>query len=255
VYDESIVPLLRRMLNLEKLDLYLVIIHKETLIDGNDLECNIINYLSHLKKFQFNIHSFISIDNPINLQPKEDIRHTLRNIENNRIISYVNYYPESRMGYCNIYSYPCSNRMRYYYNVTNNFPGGLYKYVRKISLFDEYSFEHEFFIRISQAFPFMKSLSLTNHIPQKNKQSEEPNLSIVQFIHLNELNFDDAHDDYIEQFLVDTKTSLPNNISLGIEYHQLTRVTHDFTRPATRNNCEKCCYKYCNHESNMPKDI
>ncbi len=55
--------------------------------------------------------------------------------------------------------------MRYYHNITNNFPGRLYKYVRKISLSNEYPFEHEFFIRISQSFPFMESLSLTNRTP------------------------------------------------------------------------------------------
>ncbi len=52
----------------------------------------------------------------------------------------------------------------------------------------------------------MKSLSLTNQTPQNKKQSEETNLSIAQFAHLIELNFDDAHDDYIKQVLIDTKT-------------------------------------------------
>jgi hypothetical protein len=40
---------------------------------------------------------------------------------------------------------------------------------------------------------------LTNQTPQNKKQSEETNLSIAQFAHLIELNFDDAHDDYIKQ--------------------------------------------------------
>jgi hypothetical protein len=58
------------------------------------------------------------------------------------------------------------------------------------------------------------------------------------------LNFDEAHDDYIEQFLFDIKTFLPNNILLGIEYQQLKRVTDNFTRLETRNNCSKVGYPY-----------
>ncbi len=43
--------------------------------------------------------------------------------------------------------------MKYYKNIINSFPGGLFKYVREIFLFDERPFEHEFFIQIAQAFP------------------------------------------------------------------------------------------------------
>ncbi len=62
------------MSNLEKLGLYLSIIHKETFIDGNNLKYNIINHLLHLKQFQFNIHSFVPVDNRNNLPSNEDIR-------------------------------------------------------------------------------------------------------------------------------------------------------------------------------------
>ncbi|CAF4910857.1 unnamed protein product, partial [Rotaria sp. Silwood2] len=154
------------MSNLEKLDLHLLIDHNKIFVDGNDLKKNIINYLSYLKIFQFDIYSFISIYNQINLPSKEDIQHTLTNLGNNQIISCVNYFSKSKIGYCHIYSYPLSNRITYYHNITNNFPDGLFKYVRKISLFDEYSFEYEFFIRISQSFPFIEYLSLKNQTPQ-----------------------------------------------------------------------------------------
>ncbi|CAF2612711.1 unnamed protein product [Rotaria sp. Silwood2] len=261
VYDKLIVPLLQRMSNLEKLDLHLLIDHNKIFVDGNDLKKNIINYLSYLKIFQFDIYSFISIYNQINLPSKEDIQHTLTNLGNNQIISCVNYFSKSKIGYCHIYSYPLSNRITYYHNITNNFPDGLFKYVRKISLFDEYSFEYEFFIRISQSFPFIEYLSLKNQTPQNHKQYQETNLSIVQFLHLTELDFQEAHDDYIEQFLIDTKTSLPNNILFDIDYHQLKRVTHTFTRAATRNNCAKLVLSFLSFdvlplvEFILPSDI
>jgi len=65
--------------------------------------------------------------------------------------------------------------MKFYYYITNNFPGGLFKYVQKISLFDEYPFEHEFFIRISESFPIVKNLSLTNPTPQNKNQLHQTN--------------------------------------------------------------------------------
>jgi hypothetical protein len=43
-----------------------------------------------------------------------------------------------------MYSYPYT--LTYYDDISNNFPGGLFKCVREISLFDERSFEHEFFV-------------------------------------------------------------------------------------------------------------
>ena len=43
VYDELVVPLLHRMSNLEKLNLYMNVIERKTFFDGDDLKMNIIN--------------------------------------------------------------------------------------------------------------------------------------------------------------------------------------------------------------------
>ncbi|CAF1436633.1 unnamed protein product [Rotaria sordida] len=45
-YDELIVPVLHRMSNLEKLDLYLIVCQRQTFVDGNQLKINIINHMS-----------------------------------------------------------------------------------------------------------------------------------------------------------------------------------------------------------------
>jgi hypothetical protein len=45
--------------------------------------------------------------------------------------------------------------------------------VKSITLYDEYPFEHEFFIQISQSFPIVKRLSLTNKTPQTENNLEE----------------------------------------------------------------------------------
>ncbi|CAF4903585.1 unnamed protein product, partial [Rotaria sp. Silwood2] len=51
-------------------------------------------------------------------------------------------------GQCYIYTY--LYKLKHYYNITNNFPGGIYKCVREVSLYDERAFEHEFFLRVVQ---------------------------------------------------------------------------------------------------------
>ncbi|CAF4566190.1 unnamed protein product [Rotaria socialis] len=74
---------------------------------------------------------------------------------------------EQYRGQCHVYSYPFL--MQYYDDITNNIPGGLYRCVRVVSLYDEHPFENEFFIRIAQSFPFMEELSLINRHSQNHK--------------------------------------------------------------------------------------
>ncbi|CAF0941560.1 unnamed protein product [Rotaria sordida] len=93
----------------------------------------------------------------------------------------------------------------------------------------------------------MESVSLTNQKPQKEKEYEERNLSIAQFFHLTELNFDDTDDDYIKQFLVGRRIYLSNNVLISVEYYRLQRVTHNFTRASTKK-AVKNMDKYYNDE-------
>ena len=144
VYNELIVPLLHRMINLEELDLYLVVYCEKRFIDGNDLKDNIINHLPQLNKFTFNIRSCLRLNDQIYLSSNEDIQHTFKDFKNNKIISCVDYFQDVNIGQCHIYSYPY--KVKYYEYITNNFPGGLFKYVREVSLYDEHPFEHEFFL-------------------------------------------------------------------------------------------------------------
>ncbi|CAF2589572.1 unnamed protein product [Rotaria sp. Silwood2] len=131
--------------------------------------------------------------------------------------------------------------MIYYSDVTNQFPGGLYEYVRQVSLFDEKPFEHEFFLRIQKSFPLLEILCVKNKKPQIRKQSNDNQqyLSLIQFSSLSELRLNDVHNDYIEEFLFHTKTYLAKNVNLFIEYESLERITHNFTRECTRINCAK----------------
>ncbi|CAF4258033.1 unnamed protein product [Rotaria magnacalcarata] len=143
-YNELIVPLLHQMSNLEELDLHLVVYCEKRSIDGYDLKYNIINNLLRLNKFIFNIRSRLSINDQVYLSSNED------------------YHKE---GQCHIYSY--LSQAKYYEYITNNFPGGLFKYVREVSLYDERPFEHEFLVKIAKSFPFMERLTVYNDKPQK----------------------------------------------------------------------------------------
>jgi hypothetical protein len=239
------------MSNLEKLGLDLTIDVNERFIDGNDLKENILNRMSSLNRFTFDIHSIMYIKNQMNFPSQEDIQQTFRDFQHTKIISRVDYFLKREEGQCHVYSYPFL--MHHYEDLSNNFPGGIYLYVRVVSLYDEHPFEHEFFLRISQSFPFMQRLSVNNRHAQNHKQSYQSmndyqNLSIVKYCYLTDLDFQRAHDDYIEEFLCNTKTCLQNDILLCVDFKPLERVTHSFTRDDTRINCSKINKMYLHGE-------
>jgi hypothetical protein len=233
MYDAIFVPLIRRMPNLEELCLYFVSAY-EPIIDGDNLEKNIINPMTRLNKFTFNICSSVCLDQLVNLPSNEDIQNTFRNFQNIQIISSVDYSLESNLFYCHVYSYPYT--WTFYNNITNNFPGGLFKCVREISLNDERPFAHGFLLRIAESFPFIKKLSLINREPQQNDNQQ---CVIIKYHRLITLDLLKAHENYVEEFLNNTKTCLLNNVHLHVWYDTLQKVTDDFTRDVTRVNCSK----------------
>jgi hypothetical protein len=244
------------MLNLETLDLNLFVSWEKKFIDGNNLKSDIINHMSRLNNFTFNIRSQSEFYNQIELPSNTDIQHTFKDFKKNQIISCVDYFQDRKYSQCHMYSYPY--QLKFYNNIANNFPGGLFKCVHEVSLYDEQPFEHEFFLRIAQSFPLLKDLTVVNQKPQKNKpyrksENDNQNLSIIEYPHLTDLNLNEAHSDYAEQFLFDTKASLPDNVRLLIDYRHLIKVTHNCTRDATRINCSKidCLYSY--KISRLPK--
>jgi hypothetical protein len=234
LYDNLIVPLVQRMMNLEELNLYVSINGKQTLVDGTNLKENILNYMSQLKKFSFSIYSSIYLNNGSNLPSNDDVQNTFKDFKNNQIISSVDYFSKSKKLQCHIFSYPYKKIK--YERISNNFPCKSFPYVREISLFDQQPFEHEFFLRITQAFPNLNILTLENGEPQKKNYEDS---SITRYLHLTKLHLLEAHDNYIEEFLMDSKTCLPNTVNLIVEYEALKRVTENFTRSTTQINCFK----------------
>ena len=119
-YDELIVPSLHRMVNLEKLDLYLVICCKNAFIDGENLKRNILSHMPKLTKFTFNIRSTLRLDDQINLLSNDHIQYTFNDFSNKEIISYVDYFSHGKQSQCHIYSHPYE--WSGYHRITNSFP-------------------------------------------------------------------------------------------------------------------------------------
>lgn len=241
-YDEMVVPLLHRMLNLEELSLNLDVWKEETFIDGNSLKI-VINHMARLSKFTFNIRSEVDFNDGISFVSNEDIENSFSNFQFSQVMCWVDYFFALEFGQCRIYS--CPYVWKEYHQITNSFPGGLFPHVEKISLFDDRPFEYEFFLRISQSFPLIKVLKLVNKKPQQQKkrsgQSKDDNehLPIIEYPHLRELDLQHVHTDYLEQFLLATKTCLPSGVCLLTSYALLAVVTHGFRRTATRFNCSR----------------
>ncbi|CAF4944711.1 unnamed protein product [Rotaria sp. Silwood1] len=167
-YNNRIVPLLHRMLNLEELTLFLSIIRNEsTYIDGTQLYYDFLINIPRLNKFIFS---------------------------------------------------------------------GLFNKVRWLVMLDMRPFENELFQVISQCFPFLQRLSITNLQSQKNNQHSS---TFITFPHLFELDLKRAHIDYVVQFLFDKNTSLPRVTHLTIRYETLAIVTQGFTNDAARLTCAK----------------
>jgi hypothetical protein len=240
------------MINLEELDLHLVVDYENRFIDGYNLKHNIINHLPRVNKFLFNIRSYLHLNDQVYLTLNEDCQQSFNDFKNNKIISCIDYFLDLKIGQCHIYSYPY--KAKYYGYITNNFPGGLFKYVRQVSLYDEQPFEHEFFVKIAKSFPLMEELTIHNKKPQKNKSYEQSkydrrHLPLIQYPCLDVIELSSAHDDYVEQFLLDTQTSIIKTINIQVSFTTLDRVTHNFTRDTTRINCGKLLSIY------IPRDI
>ncbi|CAF1170108.1 unnamed protein product [Adineta steineri] len=247
-FDDYIIPLLHRMINLEELILFLSVIGNDsTLIDGIELHNQVSVHMSHLNKFVFSINTGIRIvNNEIDVPSNEDIQNSFTGREYGQVGSCVHFEPntpedttidyDQAKGVVKSHIYSLPYQFESFLHLNNSFQGGMFVNVQRLTMTDSFSFEHEFFKIISDSFPFLKNLKISNMEPQKKKQHPS---TLISFPHLNLLNLIDAHDDYAEQFLVDANTHLPCLLDLCIEYESLEIVTNNYTNDATRPYCSK----------------
>jgi hypothetical protein len=235
-YDTLIVPLLCRMINLEELNLYISVGRCDsTYIDGIQLYSQFLIYMTQLKKFTFNIKTTVTNRNAtIELPWNEDIQRTF--IGNYpKVVSYVNTKSCKSYGECHIYSLPYD--FEYFLELDNTFQGGMFHKVRQLTMNDRIAFEHELFQLISQDFPFLEYLCISNGYPQKDKQHSLSTL--IKFPYLTFLDIEWAHVDYAELFLLEKNMHLPRLVTLTMQYKSLTMVTDNFTADAMHFNFNK----------------
>ncbi len=236
-YDNLIIPLLRRMINLEELKLYLSILRVDsTYVDGIQLYDEILIYMPRLKKFYFSIESCVFNKNiKIDLPSNEDIQDSFIGRVYGSVGSSINLITiESGISRCHIYSLPY--QFQQFLHLNNYFKGGMFDKVQFLLMIDLCPFEHNFFKMISQDFSFLKELHIRNNKSQKDKQQSS---TLIIFPHLIGLDLSGAHVDYAEQFLFDKNTHLPRLAVLRISYTSLAMVTDNFTNDAARVNCGK----------------
>jgi pyrrolidone-carboxylate peptidase len=96
-FDKSTVALLRRMLNLEELDLNLKVDGK--IIDDDTLKKDIIIYMPRLYKLTINIRSTIYHHNQTNFPFNEHIQKTSKYFCNNQMVTCIDHFQEKDIVY------------------------------------------------------------------------------------------------------------------------------------------------------------
>lgn len=225
-FGSLIIPIVCRMNILEILQLSITVSQGNSLIDCIYLDKQIVKNIASLRRFEFDIVSRMCFN---------DIRRTFTEREYN-VDGYINYYVQLRSKICQCHVYSIPFNMKYMQGIAHCFPGGLFSNVNVLYIQDSVApFEPMFFVKISHAFPSIRRLTISNLNEQTKKEVKD--LSIVKFPRLVEVKILYSHMDYVEQFLLDSKTSAPYLTELHVHFEHLVTVTDNFTREETRSIC------------------
>lgn len=233
-YDNRVIPLLRRMSHLTKLTLYLRVCDRDAFIDGIELYKNFLMYMPRIQSFIFYIATVNTLDGIARYLSDQDIQRTFMNIGLHEVTCFVNYFRTFK-AICHAFSIPfIFTRLE---KIANRFPSMIFSTVTYLKAYDVIPFQQEFFQRIVRAFPSLKEFCIMNYMPQT--RTEHSLDAVVEYPHLLTLDVKCVHTDYIEQFLLETKATLPCLMELKVNYDQLRTVTRNFTNENTRRNCSK----------------
>lgn len=240
MYDTQILPLVRRMLNLEELTLYIKIKNRTTVIDGIHIYNEILVHLPRLHIFNFCISINIHMEYFVHYLSQNDIQQTFSKIKHQKMDYIVNYRHD--VAICHVFSLPFM--FDYLESIGNKFPSIIFNHVTRLTVCDKVPFRHEFFHRITWSFPLLKHLWVINYESlslklDKLNSNYNQFYSIVKYPYLISLRLDTAYIHYTDQFLNERKTHLPCLTELRINYGDLTMVTRDFRNHRTQLNCSK----------------
>ena len=248
-YRNEIVSLLHRMFNLEKLTLYLRIDYQYRFIDPIDLPNQLSTHLSQLNSFKF----YISVINNEN----HFVKYFSKKSQN------MKYEPTSDILCC------YNNEATYHlftlpfefikmFTIGNRFPNIRFNNVIELWVIDVLPCEHDFFLRISRAFPLLKNFIVSD---LKSVLNNDVHLSdnirsheMVKYPHLIGLDLTRAGVSCVDQLLNENKTHLPCLNQLRIFYETLRITTGNFTRGPTRRNCANITRLITNRQFAGTKD-
>ena len=139
---------------------------------------------------------------------------------------------------CHVFSIPYAFDFLHMFG--KNFGKMIFTNVTRLALLEYAPLEYEFFFRLAQSFPFLRTLRIVNWESDRLRlQDDIQSNSFVEYPYLRRLDVSRAHIIYIEQLLHYSTTHLPRLTELQIKYDCLKIVTNDFTRDTTRMNCCK----------------
>ena len=198
----------------EELRLSLRLSQRIVFIDADYLEKTFLKEIPHLHTFIFDIvvdHLVIDGETKPSF---DDIQRTFiqRGYHVNGHME-CNDYLYSVWHRCHVYSLPTI--MEYLQPISHSFSGDIFMNVRDLWIREESNpFEPSFFVKISQSFPFLHRLTITNEIEQNEKSKDVS--PAIQFPHLIEVCYGYNHINYVEQFLSNVNTYIPSLIKLRI---------------------------------------
>ncbi len=235
-YEVIIVPLLRRMINLEELQLYLTVERtNSTYIDGIQLYDQFLIYMVQLNKFTFNIKTEVFNGNiNIDLPSNKDIQRSFIGRSYGQVASYVNADAIMSDGECHVYSLPYD--FEFFFDLDNSFQGGVFSKVRQLTMKDEIRLKHKTFQLISHDFPVLEYLYIFNTRRMKHKRHSFPLITFPSLIYLD-LEF--AHTDYALLLLLKRNARLPRLVNLRIANDSLIKIKNNFTYDAINFNFDK----------------
>jgi hypothetical protein len=148
----------------------------------------------------------------------EDIQRSFIGRAYEQVGSYVHTISMNTKGKCHIYSLPYD--FEYFVDLDSCFQGGIFHKVRYLKMYDTIPFEHKLFEVISQAFPFLEFLYISNINSQNGKQNSS---TLIIFPYLIFLDLYSAPADYAKQFLLKKKCSFTSFV-ISLDTMQITQL-------------------------------
>ena len=241
-YRIHVLPLLRRMTNLEELSLYLYISDELTFISAAHLDNEILLQMPRLQQFTFCFITEYVIARDTDIRTlNSNVQQSFINMKYAQVASMVNHLGSHKV-ICHIFSLPF--KFHFLQRVGKNIPNIVFHSVTHLELWANNEYRYEFFLRLSRAFPFLQKLSVWNRKPPFWRREDlhlrdKDWCSIVEYPYLISLNVKHAFPEYAEYFLNETKVHLPRLKELKITTNVLKYVTQNFTKDRTRRNCSK----------------